>query len=447
MRPAENIGKLIKKLHTAASAELDKKVYSEISKALAEDKKSAAVAPSVWRIIMKSKLTKLAAAAVVIVAVLIGVNRFGGSIDVASVALGNVLERIEQSQAFTYRMKMTMTGVMMPGTPSGKRVMDGTVVISNSYGMKMEMTMTDANTGQEEMTQQMYVLPDQKVMFMVMPEQKKYTRMEFDDDLLARMKKQNNDPREMVKQIMNCRYTELGRSVIDGVEVEGFRTTDASFSGGVIEDVNVTLWVDVEQWLPVRTEMDFKMNEQMEMSGVVYDYQWNVQVGASEFEPVIPADYTLMAEVKMPGLDEESAIQGLRTFAEIADGNYPASMNMMDVLGKVAEVLGKEAGSCRGRDLEADPNSEVNKQKREEMMPEFMQKTVTVQAACMFYAQLVKEDKDPAYYGDSVLPGDADRVLMRWKISDDQYRVIFGDLTAETVSAQQLAELEKQPGE
>ena len=122
-------------------------------------------------------------------------------------------------------------------------------------------------------------------------------------------------------------------------------------------------------------------------------------------------------------------------------------MNMMDVLGKVAEVLGKEAGSCRGRDLEADPNSEVNKQKREEMMPEFMQKTVTVQAACMFYAQLVKEDKDPAYYGDSVLPGDADRVLMRWKISDDQYRVIFGDLTAETVSAQQLAELEKQPGE
>ncbi|HUV42172.1 MAG TPA: DUF4412 domain-containing protein, partial [Sedimentisphaerales bacterium] len=235
---------------------------------------------------MKSKLTKLAAAAVVIVAVLIGVNRFGGSIDVASVALGNVLERIEQSQAFTYRMKMTMTGVMMPGTPSGKRVMDGTVVISNSYGMKMEMTMTDANTGQEEMTQQMYVLPDQKVMFMVMPEQKKYTRMEFDDDLLARMKKQNNDPREMVKQIMNCRYTELGRSVIDGVEVEGFRTTDASFSGGVIEDVNVTLWVDVEQWLPVRTEMDFKMNEQMEMSGVVYDYQWNVQVGASEFEPV-----------------------------------------------------------------------------------------------------------------------------------------------------------------
>jgi hypothetical protein len=33
-------------------------------------------------------------------------------------------------------------------------------------------------------------------------------------------------------------------------------------------------------------------------------------------------------------------------------------------------------------------------------------------------------------------------VLLRWKISDDQYRVIFGDLSAMNVTAEQLAELE-----
>ncbi|MHC4345100.1 MAG: hypothetical protein ACYSUP_10485, partial [Planctomycetota bacterium] len=81
--------------------------------------------------------------------------------------------------------------------------------------------------------------------------------MEFDDDLLVRMKKQNNDPREMIKQIMNCEYTELGRSVIDGIEVEGFQTTDPAWAGsaGAMESVKVTLWVDVETWLPVRAEM------------------------------------------------------------------------------------------------------------------------------------------------------------------------------------------------
>jgi len=31
---------------------------------------------------------------------------------------------------------------------------------------------------------------------------------------------------------------------------------------------------------------------------------------------------------------------------------------------------------------------------------------------------------------------------MRWKITDNEYRVIFGDLHAETVTPEKLAELE-----
>ncbi|HUV66124.1 MAG TPA: hypothetical protein VMW24_19685, partial [Sedimentisphaerales bacterium] len=56
---------------------------------------------------------------------------------------------------------------------------------------------------------------------------------------------------------------------------------------------------------------------------------------------------------------------------------------------------------------------------------------------------LVQQKKDPAYYGKTVTPKDADKVLMRWKVSDSEYRVIFGDLHAETVTADALAELEK----
>jgi hypothetical protein len=32
---------------------------------------------------------------------------------------------------------------------------------------------------------------------------------------------------------------------------------------------------------------------------------------------------------------------------------------------------------------------------------------------------------------------------MRWKVSDREYRVIFGDLRTQTVTAEKLAELEK----
>jgi hypothetical protein len=49
---------------------------------------------------------------------------------------------------------------------------------------------------------------------------------------------------------------------------------------------------------------------------------------------------------------------------------------------------------------------------------------------------------DAAYYGKTVGPSDKDKVLFRWKLDDGRYQVIFGDLRAETVTAERLHELE-----
>jgi len=261
----------------------------------------------VWRTIMKSRIPKLAAAAVIIIAVLAGLpflSRNG-----TGVALADVLARIEQARAFMYKMEMTTTVSMMPEMPTRIREIQGTTIISTEYGMKAQMEITDPNTGKTT-TQQMYILPDQKVMLTLMPEQKKYMRREFDDDFLARVKREKNDPREMLKRIMDCNYTELGRKEIDGIEVEGFETTDPKFSAGMADNVEVKLWVDVETWLPVLWEIEIKMNEQMEIQCVISDFQWDIPVVASDFEPVIPEDYTALAAdgYKAPSLSEEVAL-------------------------------------------------------------------------------------------------------------------------------------------
>ena len=47
-----------------------------------------------WENIMKTRITKLAAAAVVVIAVLVGINQLGGSIDGASIAWGDVAQRV-----------------------------------------------------------------------------------------------------------------------------------------------------------------------------------------------------------------------------------------------------------------------------------------------------------------------------------------------------------------
>jgi outer membrane lipoprotein-sorting protein len=416
--------------------DLRRQMLSVFNETKQQSQKPATPQSVLRRTIMNSHKYKLAAAAVIIIAILVGLPFF--SSNGSSVALADVLARVEQTRAFMYRMKMTMTGAKMSGMPDGKQEMEGTIVISNEYGMKWEMNITDPNTG-NQMTTEMYIIPEQKVMLSLMPAQKKYMRMEFEDDLLNRMKKQNNDPREIIKQLMGCEYTELGRSVIDGVEVEGFKTTDPKYAMGMAEDINTTLWVDVKTWLPVLLEMDMKMNEQMSMKGVVYGYQWDIPVDAGEFKPVIPDDYTPFPTdgIKMPSMNEETALEALKFFVEIT-GKYPKKIDLMSLVQEFQDIKDSEHLTEVGRRL----TEEVELMNQEEQTKKVMEMMQPVQSLGMFYMMLMQDKKEPAYYGQSVGPDDAEAVLMRWKVSEGKYRVIFGDLSALDVSTEELARLE-----
>jgi hypothetical protein len=59
-----------------------------------------------------------------------------------------------------------------------------------------------------------------------------------------------------------------------------------------------------------------------------------------------------------------------------------------------------------------------------------------------FYLNLLRDKKEPVYYGKIAQPGDIAQVLLRWKTGEDEYRVIFADLHAATVDADTLAKLE-----
>ena len=378
--------------------------------------------------IMKSRISKLAAMAVIFVAVLASLQLLDSK---QGVVLADVLEKVEQARAFMY--KMTVTGNII------------TVTASTKYGMKMEMDTTDPNTG-EKISQQTFLLPDEKVMITILPGQKKYMQMEYDDDLFARVRKENNDPREMIKQIMSSKYTELGRSVINSIEVEGFQTTDPTVVNSLTEDVNLILWVDVETWLPVRVEIEFMSNEKVTTSLVIDDYQWDIPVVASDFEPIISEDFTALTNdiVKMPSFSEETALEGLKLIAEVS-GQYPKKLNLMDLIQDFFDL--REQGIRNNRGL-----LDAGLTLKEEMMKpttkaEHIKKAMeifgTFQSLGMFYITLVEDKKEPVYYGETVGPEDAGAVLMRWKISDNEYRVIFGDLSVGNATAEELAELEK----
>jgi hypothetical protein len=75
MRPSENIEKLIKKLRYKTSAETHDKVLGNVLQALDEKQKqkTGVMAPDIWRIIMKTKATKLGFAAVIIACIVLSI--------------------------------------------------------------------------------------------------------------------------------------------------------------------------------------------------------------------------------------------------------------------------------------------------------------------------------------------------------------------------------------
>jgi len=387
------------------------------------------------RLSMKSLTTKLAIAAAVVLACAGGFYLVGGT---KSVALADVLNKVEQVSAFAYKMTMHVKGPVQ-GMAGGETDMTMTALVANDYGMRMDISMTNPATGQP-LDQQMYMLPAQRTMMMVLPGMKKYMRMSLDESMFEKMKKQNNDPRILIQQILACQYVDLGKSTIEGVAVQGFQTTDPAYAGGAVEKVDVKVWVDVKTWLPVRVEMNLKVNEQMEMSGTLHDFQWDVPVSAAEFSPVLPADYTAGPGdgLKVPPMSEQTAIEGLKLCVDLF-GKYPENLNiatLVQMLQELEKPGNNDSPAARKlrQTMEQAQTDEARTQAMSTMMP--------LQMLGAFYMSLAQEKKEPAYYGKAVKPGDVAQVLLRWKTGADEYRVIFADLHAETVNTQTLATLE-----
>ena len=96
MRPAENIKRLIKNLHDTTSAQMDERVLGDVLRALEESEKtSAATKPNIRRTIMKSRITKIAAAAVIIAAIMLGMYALTGSVGGTSITIAQVRQAIQ----------------------------------------------------------------------------------------------------------------------------------------------------------------------------------------------------------------------------------------------------------------------------------------------------------------------------------------------------------------
>ncbi len=85
MKSAEKIEQLVKKMRFSPDASANKRIlkYAEAAlKQRVDTAKSNRFELNIWKLIMNKPITKLATAAVIIIAVFAGINHFGGSVDI-----------------------------------------------------------------------------------------------------------------------------------------------------------------------------------------------------------------------------------------------------------------------------------------------------------------------------------------------------------------------------
>jgi hypothetical protein len=373
----------------------------------------------------KNQITRLAAAAVIVIAVLFALNIIGNG---GGVAWAEVLDNIQKVGAFAYRMKLNMIGML---DEKESVELEAQAWVSEENGIR-------ANTYREgKLRTKGYLSISDQVAVTVIPGQKAYLRMTLTDELFQKIQKEFCDPRKLLEEFMKYEYAELGRSTIDGIEVEGIECRDPKIARGVaegiagdmIDNVVARLWAAVENDLPVKFQIEvFTEDGEKALDMLAYGYQWDIELEPKVFEPDIPDDYKLVADVELSA-DEESVVEGLAFFAEYAGGRYPSDMSAMTMARELrAALLARFGGEPPWPPKPGDES-----------------RAMSLEMSIRFSAGLVMEDKDFAYYGGKVTAEFPHAVLMRWKIEDDKYRIIFGDLTARDVSAGELAQLEAMP--
>ncbi len=334
MKPTDNLEEAIKKdLNFAAGAELYERMLDDVLNAQEKSRKehSAVPRPNLRRQIMKSPITKLAAAAVLIIAGLL-VLFFGGGPDMANVAWGKVLQKTEQIPTVVFDMTV---GVAYP--EDKKLAVSSKNYVAGDYGTRSDIFVDG------KLSTIKYRLPARKVAYQVRVDQKNYRRFDLSDEEAARGR-DTDDPRTWLKMMLSGDYKETGRTSVNGIEVEGIACNNAGITGN--ENTVMRLWVDIETNLPIRIEVE---GEQMEAGQVrphkfvMENFRWNVELDESIFEPNIPDDYTQAEEPGASRGPQESSKAQLAPSQALTEQEQAAQ-------SKAKEAVRTFLNACTGQD-------------------------------------------------------------------------------------------------
>ncbi|MHC5110499.1 MAG: hypothetical protein ACYTHJ_11550 [Planctomycetota bacterium] len=357
-------------------------------------------------------------------------------------ALAAAIASLREVNTISCRISTSVVGGMLPVNTEGR------MYLSTNHGTRVNMFMG------EQLISEVYH-PVGEDAIVVTPAAQTYFRLSLDG--ISDMEMIRHKPDLWLKRLRELgddADRELGERTINGVEAVGFEISGHRLGLGgsedddekalhgiqvksdeMIDDAVGRLWVDVETWRP----MIFVIEMPGPMPGTriqfTHDqFKWDEVLDPEMFVPQIPAGFREI-NIAVPAADEEGLINGLRLFAKLSGGDYPASLELSRFHAEIAALVAENVvknfhAPSKNDDSE---NDKVKVDGNDPFMEALTQEMLDISTAARFFQSLVTEGASPEYFGESVSPEDADAILLRWVLPSGASRVVHGDLTVETV--------------
>jgi hypothetical protein len=264
--------------------------------------------PFIRRIIMKSSITKLAVASVIIVVVGLGIFAFIGTGSKSGLVWAEVAQKVQASRGVIYRTRKIGIGDPNDDWPKGHIM---------HYKSPLHSRTDWYREGQIRRTVN-FDLSTKTVVWLA-HDAKVYNKEPMKDETVQSVQSEWLHPEDITSRILSFEHRKVGTRTIDGVLCEGLETNDPAVCGAPPTKTFVgRLWVSVETWYPVLIEVEATDGEDgsVRMNGFVDQFQWDVEFSPDDRDISIPPDFrSLSLEGEMKTLSE----QGKRELLEVKE--------------------------------------------------------------------------------------------------------------------------------
>lgn len=420
MRPTEKkIENLLQKLNDQTSPDLDRRTLDDCFLEMDVQRTSpVSIGQHLWRIIMKNPITKFSIAAMLFIAVILGVNLIPG-LNTQAQAFANIMDNVYNANSVRYEWTISKEN-----WSHGYTCMINDLCVKRTDVHDGDTLMHDFKTGSHF---QLYNGTKHAVLTRRIGDNQAKHPFHY-LDWISKMHKKNAEF--------------VGTEELDGKTLNLYSEK--------LEFEETKIWVDPQTDLPYRIVIESFPNDtvpvkppslvtyekdfggtggytysvsagnkwtgvQERQTQVFSDFEWNVQLDDSLFAFEAPEGYTFEEKKVVPqnNKDRQWLVESLSFWTEMSDGRFPDDISDLIDQEKVRALLIKKYNK------NGDPKSE---------MEQAIEQMKVMVEASMFVQECIVHNVW-TYNGQGVVYGDLETPVCWWQTGEDTYTVLYGDLT------------------